>query len=622
MFSKFIDAIRGFTPQTHIVDSDGKRITDENISELKKSELIDYIGLLREDREKQKEVLNNLEGLKKSFSEELYNDAEDTTLAKIIDIDKAIVKAEGELSNLKMKFADAIIFNNEGKILFLKRSDNSSKYPGKYGLPGGHIDAGEDAETAVKRELAEEANLTANGVHLVGELKTKDVEISYFMISIDPEELLILDNSEHYNWKWCDLEEINDTNAIPGLRDKLEQITNPVKASVKVLKKAFEQGLITEDRYLGALSKAAAQIGEIREWSGQKMKKEASGWVPVTEGKGGAKEDDKKGPRGKKEEGQKRKPGEDKKGGEKEGPTPEQLSMHAKETDSDTLRQTAEDPNAEPSLQQAAAAELEERGEKPSIKQRLKEKASVWHKKQVEMYQSGALDAGSDDRKGLSGWLSKKKDGIIKQLMHEKHTFQGAGSGLKKFFTGNKGEITSSEKKAMKTIGIHLGIVVGSMALTGGLGGLATKGIGALGKGIAMHYLEHQGITSLGHVLAFAKAEGEEELSDAELEKYIGMLVDGLLEHIEHGNISEEDWMDIGDSSKDDFATISEEEEATEELESDDPRFEDHAKEHDEEHINKMKEYMEAGATFEEAHEAAMEKEEGGSEEKEDKEEK
>ena len=49
----------------------------------------------------------------------------------------------------------ALIFNPEGKMLLVK----SHKWKGKYVVPGGHIELGEKAEEALKREIMEETGL-------------------------------------------------------------------------------------------------------------------------------------------------------------------------------------------------------------------------------------------------------------------------------------------------------------------------------------------------------------------------------------------------------------------------------------------------------------------------------
>lgn len=54
----------------------------------------------------------------------------------------------------------ALISDAEGRLLLLRRSRDPGK--GKFGLPGGFVDAGESAEEALRREVREETNLEVN----------------------------------------------------------------------------------------------------------------------------------------------------------------------------------------------------------------------------------------------------------------------------------------------------------------------------------------------------------------------------------------------------------------------------------------------------------------------------
>lgn len=57
------------------------------------------------------------------------------------------------------------VFNEDGKALFFERTI----YPFAFAIPAGHLDTGEDAETAAKRELQEEASIEAHSVKLFSE---------------------------------------------------------------------------------------------------------------------------------------------------------------------------------------------------------------------------------------------------------------------------------------------------------------------------------------------------------------------------------------------------------------------------------------------------------------------
>jgi 8-oxo-dGTP pyrophosphatase MutT (NUDIX family) len=59
--------------------------------------------------------------------------------------------------------AFAIVRNHRGQVLLVRRTDD-----GNWELPGGRIEAGESAATAVEREVAEEAGVAVHVVGLAG----------------------------------------------------------------------------------------------------------------------------------------------------------------------------------------------------------------------------------------------------------------------------------------------------------------------------------------------------------------------------------------------------------------------------------------------------------------------
>jgi nucleoside triphosphatase len=57
----------------------------------------------------------------------------------------------------------AFIFNKKGEILLLQ----SHKWPGRYVVPGGHVELGERLEEAVAREAKEETGLDVHDVEFI-----------------------------------------------------------------------------------------------------------------------------------------------------------------------------------------------------------------------------------------------------------------------------------------------------------------------------------------------------------------------------------------------------------------------------------------------------------------------
>lgn len=62
----------------------------------------------------------------------------------------------------------ALITDENGKILILKRSADSKTNPGKWELPGGKVDQGEPFDKALIREVYEETNLNISLDTVVG----------------------------------------------------------------------------------------------------------------------------------------------------------------------------------------------------------------------------------------------------------------------------------------------------------------------------------------------------------------------------------------------------------------------------------------------------------------------
>ncbi len=86
-----------------------------------------------------------------SVDVDLINDGDDV----IVDADAGTVEIKG--AELKESVSSVVLIN--GKILMLKRPENSRSYPGRWSLCAGKIEKGESPDQAAVREIAEETKI-------------------------------------------------------------------------------------------------------------------------------------------------------------------------------------------------------------------------------------------------------------------------------------------------------------------------------------------------------------------------------------------------------------------------------------------------------------------------------
>lgn len=123
-----------------------------------------------------------------------------------------------------------ILFEN--RILLQKRPDDARNFPGFWTFPGGHVDWGEDAMTAIIREIAEETGV---------KLKSKEVKLKVSALNyhVDRDQIWIIFgyaaklkkfqeciSTEEGECKWFDLDEVSDLNLFPPIRHYLEFVAS------------------------------------------------------------------------------------------------------------------------------------------------------------------------------------------------------------------------------------------------------------------------------------------------------------------------------------------------------------------------------------------------------------
>jgi 8-oxo-dGTP diphosphatase len=105
----------------------------------------------------------------------------------------------------------ALIFDQNGSILILRRSERSRSNPGKWELPGGKPNPGESFEESFRREVCEETGFEIDIHHSAG---TADQEVSGYHVvhviltaSIRSGGLTLSD--EHAEYRWIKIPELS-----------------------------------------------------------------------------------------------------------------------------------------------------------------------------------------------------------------------------------------------------------------------------------------------------------------------------------------------------------------------------------------------------------------------------
>lgn len=123
--------------------------------------------------------------------------------------------------NEKIVGTAIVIFDDQDRILIVKRAARSKWMPEHWGLPGGRIDPGETPPETIVRETKEEVNLDISNVK---ELRTKSEHGVYFTTRDYTGNLKLSD--EHTDFAWVSLDELSNYNTTPNLENRVKEALN------------------------------------------------------------------------------------------------------------------------------------------------------------------------------------------------------------------------------------------------------------------------------------------------------------------------------------------------------------------------------------------------------------
>ena len=136
----------------------------------------------------------------------------------------------------------AIITDDNGKILILKRSADSKTNPGKWELPGGKVDQGEPFDKALIREVFEETQLKIALYNVIGasQQNLPLIRAVHIIMSgkIVDGELNLSDEHDGYAWEYPD--NLNDYELADWLKT-----SSAVMQNKKMKRKQNSDGILS-----------------------------------------------------------------------------------------------------------------------------------------------------------------------------------------------------------------------------------------------------------------------------------------------------------------------------------------------------------------------------------------
>ncbi len=110
------------------------------------------------------------------------------------------------------------IIRDKKKILLIDLSYNNS-----FGIPGGVIKGGENAEQALKREVTEETGLKVKSYKYLGSTESRYKGIGTLSLVFEVETTGIIENSSEGKPVWIDISKLDSLNLYSSVRETLKR---------------------------------------------------------------------------------------------------------------------------------------------------------------------------------------------------------------------------------------------------------------------------------------------------------------------------------------------------------------------------------------------------------------
>lgn len=131
------------------------------------------------------------------------------------------------------EYADTVVLNLENKVLLVQRALNDTFKPGKWWMPGGHIEENEIAIEAAKRELKEETGIHARALQFLEKASLPNGGISHRFVCLNEDDSVKLQKDELNDYAWVSVEQLSKYELV-GEQNELSALIEQAIKLVKV----------------------------------------------------------------------------------------------------------------------------------------------------------------------------------------------------------------------------------------------------------------------------------------------------------------------------------------------------------------------------------------------------
>lgn len=227
-----------------------------NFVEMHKKEIHEVLRKRKEIKSKCDKLLSDPEISKAVKEIEFFDNLKSKYKSKEIGLREydLILKAKTG----KTKYSDILVYNKDGQLLLVQR-DQHDNNGSKWGVPGGHVDAGEEFLEAAQRELFEETGIWVDELEEVAVYDKEGKEIHYFKVDLEEETQVVVQNTEGQDYKWVNFSELEDIEMPFNMKENLYKVLGFEEKEVKIIK-AVNSGQISRELGEELIEKARSGV--------------------------------------------------------------------------------------------------------------------------------------------------------------------------------------------------------------------------------------------------------------------------------------------------------------------------------------------------------------------------